>query len=99
MDASNLWRQAQAWLAPTRRWFSERARRRRDAEDISRMDAHELRDLGLSHAGAIEGRILMTECGPVLHGNWMHAKPCFPRRAIAPGKPRAPFQARHGHAD
>lgn len=82
MDAKNIWGQAPAWISRTRNWFSERARMRRDAEEVSRMDSRELSDLGFSHAAAVESGIMMTECGPIAHSNWMRAQPCFPRRAI-----------------
>ena len=82
MDASNIWGHAPAWISRTRNWLAERARLRRDAEDVSRMNARELRDLGFSHTAAIESGIMMTECGPVMNRDWIHAEPCFPSRAI-----------------
>ena len=82
MDATNIRAQAPSWISRTRNWLSERARMRRDAEAIARMDSHELRDLGFSHTAAAESGFLVTECGPLPQGNWMRAQPCFPRRAI-----------------
>lgn len=83
MNASTLPAQAgPAWIARARNWLSGRARLRRDAGEVARMDARELRDLGLSHAAAFGGAIRMTGCGPVAHGNWMRAQPRFPGRAI-----------------
>ena len=82
MDSSNIWAHAPAWISSTRNWLSERARLRRDAEEVSRMDSRELRDLGFSHTAAVESGIMITECGPIARSNWMHAQPCFPRRAI-----------------
>jgi hypothetical protein len=81
MDASTIWASAPTWISTTRNWLSERARRRRDAEEISRMDSREKRDLGFSHTAAVESGIMLTEIGPVEHRSWVHAQPCFPRRA------------------
>ena len=82
MDASNILIRARARISRARNWLSERARLRRDAEEVARMNPRELRDLGLSHAAAGESRVMLTECGPIAHGSWIDAQPCFPRRAL-----------------
>jgi uncharacterized protein YjiS (DUF1127 family) len=44
-------------------WFAERHRRRRELEDLSRMNDHLLRDIGLTKED--RGRILRTNKFPV----------------------------------
>ncbi len=82
MDEIGIGGHATAWFARTRNWVSERARVRRDIDELSRMDSRELSDLGFSHTAAFGSAITMTECGPIAHRSWIHAQPCFPHRVI-----------------
>ena len=82
MDALETAGPVPACMGKARKWLAERARLRRDARVVARMDASELRDLGFSHTASVQSGILLTECGPVAYRSWIHAEPCFPRRDL-----------------
>jgi hypothetical protein len=71
---------SQNWLSSARTWLAERARNRLDALEVSRMDAHELRDLGFSHTAAAQSGMLATAYNAAMHRSWIHAQPSFGRR-------------------
>lgn len=82
------------WASRARAWLAERARLREDSEAVARMDARELRDLGLSHVAAARGEVMRQPLAASGEPSWIHAQPRFLPRATA--RSRARFG--HGHA-
>lgn len=83
MSTANILRFGQpGWLTRAASWLAERSRVDADARAVAAMETCELRDLGFSHAAAAESDVRIAECGGVHQRSWIHAKPCFPRRAI-----------------
>lgn len=80
MTTTNILTMPLAWVSRARHWLADRARMRHAALEISRMGAHELRDLGFSHTAAAKSGILKTDGGPLGQRSWIHAQPRFPRR-------------------
>lgn len=87
-------RPIRGWLSIARARLAERARLRADAEAVSRMDARELRDLGLSHLAAARGEVMREPFPASRDVSWIHAEPRFHSRSA----PKASARLGHGHA-